>query len=263
MKFIIILVCFFFSFSALAKESAVTFTKDNFVTLRGPIDDDVVGALIVNIQKKKSDVVYLFIDSPGGNIMAGLEFINYLKHTNKKVHCVAKVAISMAFAITQFCEKRLVAEDSVLMQHVASYSLGKDREANNYSMAGFIKKISNYLDEKQAERIEMDVKEFKEKINNDWWLFTGKEIVENNVADEVVSTKCSAELFDMTMKTHVNTMFGPIEVIWSGCPMVGTPLVIKEQFTEDTKDVPKQILDDVINAALDKAIPSRTTLKKS
>lgn len=263
MKFLTTLFCLLFSFSALAKEPSLTFTKDNFVTLRGEIDDEVIGALIGNIQKKKADVVYLFIDSPGGNIMAGLEFINYLKHTDKKVHCVVKVAISMAFAITQFCEKRLVVEDAVAMQHVASYSLGKDREANNYSMAGFIRKISQYLDQKQAERIGMDLKEFKEKTNDDWWLYTGKEIVDSHVADEVIETKCSSELFGMTLKTYANTMFGPIELVWSGCPMIGVPLSIKEQFTIETQGVPKEVLKQEIDAALDKAIPSRIVLKKS
>ena len=204
-----------------AQTRNVVLTKDNFIMLRGEVSLESVSEIIMQLYTTKAERVYFFISSPGGSITAGNLLISAMKGASVKTSCVVSTAASMAFAILQQCDERLVMDSTVAMQHVASYGL-EGNEPNNITFQAFIERILEDLKDVQAKRIGISLSEFKSKVRDDWWLY-GAESVTQNVADRVVTVKCTQELTKTSYHQVIHTMFGDIDLTWNGCPMVEYP----------------------------------------
>jgi ATP-dependent protease ClpP protease subunit len=65
----------------LIEPELIEFKKDNFVSLRETINQDSSSRLLtkLNLIETKHNTIYLYLNSPGGDVMAGLEIINYIK----------------------------------------------------------------------------------------------------------------------------------------------------------------------------------------
>lgn len=221
------LVAFFATSQAYAEK--VTFTTDNFVLLRGEVNEMSIAKTMVSILASKKSEIYLFISSPGGSIIDGMRLVSLLKSTDKKITCVTNMAASMAFVIMQACGKRYVTEDAIMMQHVASYTL-RGPDPNNWSMVNFIRSMVKKMDVMQAKRIGISYKALKEKSRDDWWLF-GDESVAQNTADKVVEVTCDHKLSSLTDQEKVAGMFWSFDVTWSRCPIIEGPLDVKASQT--------------------------------
>jgi len=236
-KFILALVMLVFPSLAMASPRARVQAEDkipemtakNTVVLRGEVTSSSISRVIRQINESSEKELYLFITSPGGSIIAGNQLVYLLKTTEKKITCVANIAVSMAFVILQACENRVVLPHAIVMQHVASYGL-RGEAPNNLSRVKFLHRMIRQMDEAQAKRIGMSYKEFKSKIRNDWWLF-GDESVKSNVADRVGTVKCSPELTKSRIKEKVQVFIFTINVVWSGCPLVEYPVKIGDEET--------------------------------
>jgi ATP-dependent Clp protease protease subunit len=226
MKFFwMFLIGIFMMLPACASKAAdITLTPDNTIVLKGKIDYLTVAEVSDKILTHPEDELYLFIDSPGGQIFPGLQLANILENTDKEVTCIANIAASMAFIIMQHCDERLVMDHSIMMQHVASYGL-RGQEPNNYSFSKFFRKMVKQIIKKQADKIGMSYGEFYRKTRNDWWLF-GEDIVSWNVADEIVTVACSSAMSKVTIKKSIRSLFWNIEVTYSGCPLISAPIKI-------------------------------------
>lgn len=209
---------------SVGANGAIQLTPANTVTLKGPVMGPMISNAIKSLADSKEETTYLVIDSPGGSIIAGLELAKYLQNTDKNIVCVAKTAISMAFVILQACNERVVMNDSVLMQHVASYSLEGD-EPNNYSRAKFIRSIVTEMEATQAARIGLSLKSFKSKTRDDWWLY-GQEAVDANAADEQDVVLCDESMVSDTYMIKVPVMFFVVDLKFSKCPLVSAPLSV-------------------------------------
>ena len=88
------------------KLNTITLTNDNFVSLRGPVSSISISNLINNLISKTADVRYIYLNTNGGSVDAGLKLVNViqgLEDNNIVVNCIADTAISMGFVIFQFC----------------------------------------------------------------------------------------------------------------------------------------------------------------
>jgi hypothetical protein len=148
-----------------------------------------------------------------------------LKSSGKKIHCIADVAASMAFVIFQACDTRLIVENSILMQHVPSLSLGGPLP-NVITSVGLMTDIADKLEKDQANRLKMPLEEFRRKTRNDWWLFD-KSAILYGAADEMVVASCSLEMIEDTYETVVNVIFFTVNVTWSKCPQITDPISIE------------------------------------
>jgi ATP-dependent Clp protease protease subunit len=222
--------------------------KDNFISLREPISQDSTARLLakLNTIESKHDTLYLYINSPGGDVLAGLDIINYIKslqQRNKKVVCIAHNAISMAFVVFQYCSLRYILYSSTLMQHQMYLGLkGKLQEIN--SRMSYLNVLEAKLNKDQALRLNMSLPEFTQIIQNDWWLY-GDSILDNKAADEIITFFCAFENYEETVL--VNTLFGDVTIKYSACPLINYPVDIKFPALNLGEEKKKEFMDSHIH----------------
>ncbi len=206
------------------------FTSRNLITIRGPIQGTSTTNWInqINDRDPDADTMYIYLSSPGGSVLEGNKIIDQIKTmelAGVNVVCVADFAASMAFVILQACQKRTALPSSVLMQHQMSLGLeGPIENINNY--LDFIQQIRANLELMQAERLNMTVSQFQNKIVNDWWV-PGYNAKNASVIDDLVMVKCSKEIIAKKEKISINTFFGTVELSYSKCPIARQPLDIR------------------------------------
>lgn len=208
------------------KSDIITLKDSNFVSLRGPVTTESITQLISKMLTFDDNTIYIYINSPGGSVDAGMKLVTYIKSLQEQeivVNCIAENAMSMGFVIFQYCDNRYITKYATLMQHQMSLGniKGKIKEINSY--IGYINSMENTINEDQAKRIGISNDEFNYKINNDWWLYS-TEIIDNKVADKIISIKCSFKNYDETLT--FNSIFGEITVIYSRCPIISAPIKI-------------------------------------
>jgi len=233
-------ILLFFALCVTRAESlTVELKKDNFVSLRETIDQDVSSRLLakLNTIETKHDTLYLYINSPGGDVMAGFEIINYIKSLqdrSKEVICIAHNAMSMAFAIFQYCSQRYTLYASTLMQHQMSLQIkGKLYDLN--SRMQYFNIIEHKINQDQATRLNMTLANFTDLIQNDWWLYT-EDILRYKAADQVVSLSCEFENYEENVV--IKTLFGDVQMKYSACPLINYPLQVTYpsiNFSENNK----------------------------
>lgn len=224
-SFLIALLAIFYATLALAKPKVVTLTESELVTLRGEIDEELVSKVSLKLLSKQGKKIYLYIDSPGGSIVDGMRLINVIKalsSSGTQVVCIAEFAASMAFSIFQSCPVRYALQNSIIMQHQASYGVS-GTVTENRSKIKLIEALAHKLNIIDSERLGLPMEEFVNKIYKTWWLFDD-DIVQNKAADELILVKCDENLIKHRVTETVRSRVGVASLTWSGCPTVSLPL---------------------------------------
>jgi len=229
-KYIVLVLSILLSSTVSAKAKMVTLSSTNTVILRDEVSVDSVSKIILQLTKMKSDVIYIYLNSPGGNIVEGFRLMNTIKvlqESGKNVVCIADYAASMAFSILQSCTTRLIIENGIIMQHQAAISLvgQMTRVREDLRMSELLVEKLNKGD---ADRLKMSLKDFKNRINDDWWMFD-KEAIDNKAADAVTLVKCDLSLANTIYVDIYKSVYGAVTVTWSSCPLVYVPISITAQ----------------------------------
>jgi ATP-dependent Clp protease protease subunit len=186
-------------FCNVYSQQIITLKKNNFISINDKINDKNVELWSKQMSKITSNPMYIYIDSPGGSVDAGLHFINnmnWYKKQDKIINCIAKSAYSMAFIIFQNCTNRYIILSSTLMQHQISLNGIKGPLNNLMNYFEMINKISLDLDNMVSNRLNMTLIDYRNKISNDWWIY-GSLSIDIKVADELVIIGCDAELYEL------------------------------------------------------------------
>ncbi len=219
---------------AQAKQNEqVQLNSNNTVVWRGEIDfGSVIEAetkLMVLVAKRATHKVadypiYLVLDSPGGDIEAGLSFIQFAK-TVKNLHTITIFAASMASGIVEALPgRRLVTDDGMLMFHRARASVeGQVETGELETRLAMIKRLVLRLETVNAQRLGISLAEYKSRIVNEMWMDSEQAMAQGG-ADKVVDIVCSTELAAKRNSSTVWTFFGGTEVTYSGCPLFRIPL---------------------------------------
>tara|TARA_A100001015_G_scaffold234396_1_gene265883 strand:+ start:12770 stop:13456 length:687 start_codon:yes stop_codon:yes gene_type:complete len=215
-------------FSYAMAMPTVFLNSNNSIVLKGPVNHESASKLIhdFNMLPNKNETV-LFLNTPGGSVDEGMKIVSELKKYN--VDCVAETAYSMGFIIFQSCKNRYLLPHGKLMQHQMYLGI-QDQKSRIDSYMRFIDKMEHDINKMQAKRINITVKEFKKKINNDWWLY-GEQGVKEKCADKLVNVECSKEL---TKKTEKIDKHG-YKFTYSKCPLI-TNYIKKEKVKSNDKD---------------------------
>ena len=209
--------------NTVKKSNGINLTKNNLVVLRGEINGESISKAMVQIMSMSNNHPILFIASPGGSIIDGMQFVQFLKDSGKKVTCIADRAFSMAFAIMQACDKRVVMENSEMMQHLASFGL-QGPAANLKTQYEHILSIVDSLEKMQAKRMHKDLEQFRKDRLSDLWLY-GKKIVEYGAADSLEKVTCDKDLWTDTVKEE-QVLLGTlkVQIVYSACPLARDPI---------------------------------------
>jgi len=175
--------------------SAIQLTDSNHIGVTGPVTDRSVRRWTRELTACTADPMYVYINSPGGSVVAGHGFVNALRHKKdggQKVVCIAEFAASMAFIILQACEDRVVMDHSIAMQHQMSLVVGGSLGASRSRMA-LAEQMESAMVSMQARRLGLEESEFREMTRDDWWLY-GSNIVNKSVADRLDVVGCTPAL---------------------------------------------------------------------
>jgi ATP-dependent protease ClpP protease subunit len=216
----------------------IVLNMDNTVTFRGVVNAGSVDSAMEKLEEldskrgAKNYPLYLVLDSPGGSISAGLEFIEYAKSI-KNLKTISIYAASMASAIVEALPgERLVLASGVLMFHRAKGGFeGQFEDGEVEAQLAFAKQIVRHMELTNAKRMSMSLKSYKEAVRNEYWLF-GSQAVSKKAADQVVSITCTKDLISAKISSTQMSFFGPVATEYSRCPLFKKPIIKEEPLPE-------------------------------
>ena len=93
------------------------------VEIAGVVDGSVLtqADLIYTLSKESSAPIYILINSPGGSVYVGLQFINAMEVAKERgvrfICAVPGIAMSMAFQFLLYCDERYALPHALLLWH--------------------------------------------------------------------------------------------------------------------------------------------------
>ena len=229
------------SSSKETNSGVVVLSKSNTMVLNTQVDgastSDVIAkakALDTALSRHeygKKAPLYLFLNTPGGSIQAGLEMIEALKGIDRKVDTVTLFAASMGFQIAQNLDDRLILKNGVLMSHRAAGeiqgSFGGEHPSQMDSRYQLWIDRMRELDEQTVSRTngKQTYESYTKQYANEMWL-TGTKSVQQGYADRIVTVKCDSSLNGTSTK-HVDYMGMDVSYDLDNCPLNTTPMNIK------------------------------------
>lgn len=209
----------------------IELNEQNTVTLRGPIGDNMSGALVAKVQDYASKLgsntsLYLVLDSPGGSISSGLDIIANLKNT-PNLKTVTIFAASMASGIVEALPgERLGNENSITMFHRARGGVtGSFNDGELESQLGFWKNIVTKMETQNSSRMGITLEDYKKQVKDELWIHGNDNLTKKSL-DTITSFKCTKELIAKIDTIKVQTMFGVVELKFSACPLITYPVGI-------------------------------------
>ena len=207
----------------------ITLTSGNMLILRGPVTSASINKLKYQLLKKsinlpKSAHIYLVLDTPGGSVDAGLDFIDVVKAVPQKVHTITLFAASMGFQIAQNLNNRYITPTGTLMSHRAKIGgIGGELPGElivrlNHALIGLKR-----MDKIAAKRVGMTLKNYRELIRDEYWV-DGFKAVSHKMADRQILVKCSKSLINGTEQVSIRSFFGTVKLKFSKCPLLRSPL---------------------------------------
>jgi len=176
-----------FSLLNLIFAYGITLTNDNFILLKGEINEESSEKFINDTDTH--NYKYIVIDSPGGRVDSGFKIISQIH--KKQLICIAinRVA-SIAFAIFESCDTRYILENTILFQHFPNielsqtYDLGEIEELYSGMIDAYIKVRDVYI-----HKLKVSDSEYK-LLTKKGWTIDSKEAININAADKIINIKC-------------------------------------------------------------------------
>jgi len=206
--------------------SQITLTKNNHVVFKGVVDDESVAQaskdlLKASFRTKPGDTIYLVLDSGGGSIYAGLDFVQLFATIPRNVECVAIRAHSMAHHFLQACPG--IRHGTSNMLSMAHRAAGTFRGTFN---SGEIEQqlklwtgIVQSMEKVNAKRMGLSLKKYQSLAKDEYWCH-GQDCVKKKFVDSISKVTCSKELVEKEVKKTINTFFGSYNVYTSACPVI-------------------------------------------
>jgi ATP-dependent protease ClpP protease subunit len=195
-------------------------------------------------------VIYLVLDTPGGEIEAGSRFIDAAHGIPQKVKTITLFAASMGYHIAQELDERLITVHGTLMSHRAKAGeISGEIPGNLVTRVNALLRDLDLADARIARRLGMSLEDYKEMIRDEYWV-VGPDAVEQRSADGLANIHCAPDLQGTEIIT-VNTIFGAVDVTLSKCPAISGPLGIAIH-NDVPKDKQKEVRDIVTKMLTDK-----------
>jgi ATP-dependent protease ClpP protease subunit len=204
----------------------ITLTETNHVLFKGAVNAKSVSEaskalLKLSFKTKPGDTIYLVLDSPGGSVYAGLDFVQLFATIPRNVECIAIKAHSMAHHFLQACPgKRHGVANVMSMAHRASGGFrGTFNKGDVERQLELWTGIVQGMEKVNAKRMGLSLEKYQSLAKNEYWCH-GYDCVKKNFLDQISKVSCSESLIDKNTTTQVNTFFGRFIVESSACPLI-------------------------------------------
>lgn len=236
-----------YSKAASINKDTIVLSSKNKLSLSDEVNGESVGEVIREAKKldreaslfsSGNDPMYLFENTPGGEIQSGLELNEGLKGLKRPVKTITLFAASMGFQIVQNLDERLILKNGTLMSHRARGGVqgefgGKSPGQLENRINFWLKRLTE-LDRTTVKRTngKQTLASYQDAYENELWL-TGEEAVEKGYADRVVTVTCDDSLDGVVTK---QTQFFGMVISYDldKCPLNTSPSNIRAKI-ETTK----------------------------
>ena len=207
--------------------SQITLTKNNHIVFKGVVNAQSVtkastDLLKLSFKTKPGDTLYIVLDSPGGSVYDGLNFVQLFATIPRNVECIAIRAHSMAHHFLQACPgKRYGVPNMVSMAHRASGSFqGTFNKGRVEQQLELWTDIVQSMEKVNAKRMGLTLEKYQSLAKEEYWCH-GKSCVKKNFVDAIQTVGCSQKLVNEETSRTVNTLFGSYKVYETKCPFIG------------------------------------------
>ncbi len=165
--------------------------KERIILLNGEINDTTTNiwiAELLYLESVSDDDIYIYINSPGGSITAGLALYDTMKYIKPKVItiCVG-LAASMAAFILSSGTRRYALENSEIMIHEPSTNFGGNA-SDIFNHAKWLERIKNKVDLILAQNTKHTINEIISATLRDNFM-DSKQALEFGIIDEILTCK--------------------------------------------------------------------------
>lgn len=165
---------------------------DRIIFLGTPIDDDVANAIIAQLlfldsQDPDKDI-YLYINSPGGSVTAGMAIYDTMRYVRAEVAtiCVGQAASMGAFLLSAGAKgKRRALPHARVMIHQPSGGTGRAQATDIQIIAKEIQRIKDELNRLMAVHTGQPVEKVAEDTERDNFMTTD-EALAYGLIDEII-----------------------------------------------------------------------------
>lgn len=231
------------TFASASKETVPTDTTvigtNNLLLLTDEVNGETVGDVISKAKLLDAEMnrrhskapLYLFLNTPGGSIQAGLELIEALRGLGRPVNTITTFAASMGFQIVENLDKRLILDKGTLMSHHATGqfqgAFGGVSPNQLQQREHLWYQIVKELDEQTVKRSsgKQTYDSYVKMYDKEVWL-TGHESVEAGFADAITKLKCDQSLAGVTVH-HVDFLGLDVSFELDNCPINSSPMHLR------------------------------------
>lgn len=208
--------------------SQITLTENNHVLFKGEVNAQTVAKaskdlLKLSFKTKPDSTIYLVLDTPGGSIFDGLNFVQLLTTIPRNVECIALKAYSMGHHFLQACPgKRHGVQNVSSMAHRAAGSFyGTFNKGSVEQQLKLWTEIVQSMETVNAKRMGISLEKYQSLAKEEYWCH-GYGCAKENFVDQISKVSCSEKLVNKETNRTVNTFFGSYRIYDSACPLIGT-----------------------------------------
>jgi ATP-dependent Clp protease, protease subunit len=168
--------------------------RERIIFLAEEVDDDIANAIVAYMLYLDSDdqtkPIYLYINSPGGSVTAGMAIYDTMQHIKSEVVtiCVGLAASMGAFLLTAGTKgKRLALPHARIMIHQPLGGTGRQQASDIAIEAKEILRIRRLLNEIMASSSSQSVEKVEKDTDRDYFM-SAQEAKEYGLIDQVIET---------------------------------------------------------------------------
>ncbi len=169
--------------------------RERIIFLTEEVDDGIANAIVAYMlyldSEDSTKPIYLYINSPGGSVTAGMAIYDTMQYIKSEVVtiCVGLAASMGAFLLNAGAKgKRLALPHSRIMIHQPSGGVGRSQATDIEIEAARIVKIRRELNELMAEHSGQDIAKIEKDSDRDFFM-SAAQAKEYGLIDRVIEER--------------------------------------------------------------------------
>ena len=169
--------------------------RERIIFLTEEVDDGIANAIVAYMlyldSEDSTKPIYLYINSPGGSVTAGMAIYDTMQYIKSEVVtiCVGLAASMGAFLLNAGAKgKRLALPHSRIMIHQPSGGVGRSQATDIEIEAARIVKIRRELNELMAEHSGQDLEKIEKDSDRDFFM-SAAQAKEYGLIDRVIEER--------------------------------------------------------------------------